>query len=399
MTPTTLKSRRAVLVGGVLLATSCGVGAPLDESGNAGGASDGVGSGASDAGGAEGEGQAATSSDPGRAYLDQTLQTLKDNAVEDPRSITGATVADSVPEITPLADPSTPQLPATVTDYEGTEVTVADTSRILALDMYGTLAEIVVGLGWGENLVGRVASSTSSSLIDLPLVTQNGHDLNVEAILALEPTVVLMDTTNGPIEVTEQLRSAGVTVVHFTPDRVLGGIRDHIEGVAAALGVAEDGVRLADRVEADLDYVITEIAEVAPADLPHKVAMSFLYVRGTAGIFFVLGNGSGADDLITALAGRDVATETGAEGVIPANSEALVNINPDLILTMTDGVESTGGLEGFFARPGVAQTTAGENQRVVTMADGQILAFGPNTPAVLASLATAIYAPDAVQGA
>ena len=32
------------------------------------------------------------------------------------------------------------------------------------------------------------------------------------------------------------------------------------------------------------------------------------------------------------------------------------------------------------------------------MADGQILSFGPNTPAVLLSLAQAVYAPDAVAG-
>lgn len=119
--------------------------------------------------------------------------------------------------------------------------------------------------------------------------------------------------------------------------------------------------------------------------------MAFLYVRGTAGVFFILGDGSGADDLISALGGYDVATADGASGTIPATSEALVRVNPELIITMSGGVESTGGIDGFFARPGVAETTAGQNQRVLTMADGQILSFGPNSAAVLLSLATAIY--------
>ncbi|SIN07595.1 Hemin-binding periplasmic protein hmuT precursor [Mycobacteroides abscessus subsp. abscessus] len=83
---------------------------------------------------------------------------------------------------------------------------------------------------------------------------------------------------------------------------------------------------------------------------------------------------------------------------MPATSEALVKLNPDLILAMSKGIESTGGIDGFLARPGVGETTAGKNRRVVSMADGQILSFGPNTPAVLLSLAQAVYAPDAVSG-
>ncbi|WP_318247394.1 ABC transporter substrate-binding protein [Rothia kristinae] len=131
----------------------------------------------------------------------------------------------------------------TVKDHQGTEVTVTDTSRILALDLYGTLAQTVEALGQGDKLVGRVTSSTEESLKDLPLVTENGHDLNAEAIMKTAPTVVLMDTTNGPTEITEQLRSAGITVVHFSPDRRMDLIDGQIQKVADALGVPEDGKR------------------------------------------------------------------------------------------------------------------------------------------------------------
>ncbi|WP_326503319.1 hypothetical protein [Rothia nasimurium] len=43
------------------------------------------------------------------------------------------------------------------------------------------------------------------------------------------------------------------------------------------------------------------------AQVAQKVGMAFLYVRGTAGVFFILGDGSGADELITALGGRPLA--------------------------------------------------------------------------------------------
>ena len=328
--------------------------------------------------------------------LEQAKAALLEHAVEDPKSLTGPTQANSVPEVQPLENPSDPQLPVTVTDYQGTQVTVKDTSRILALDLYGTLAQTVIALGQQDRLVGRVTSSTQDTLADLPLVTENGHDLNIEAILELGPTVVLMDTTNGPIEVTEQLRAAGVTVVHFTPDRTMEGIGPQIRKVAEALGVPDDGERLAERVQGELDDAIETIAQAAPKDPEDKLSMAFLYVRGTAGVFFILGDGSGADDLITAVSGVDVASREGIDGIVPATSEALVKLNPDLILAMNKGIESTGGIEGLLARPGVGETTAGQHRRIVSMDDGQILSFGPNAPAVLLALAQAIYAPDSL---
>ncbi|WP_082470247.1 heme/hemin ABC transporter substrate-binding protein [Curtobacterium sp. S6] len=327
--------------------------------------------------------------------LEEQEKALVASAVSDPKAITGPATAASVPEVRPISDPQTPQLPVDLTDYQGTQVTVKDTSRLLALDLYGTLAETVIGLGQGEKLVGRVTSSTESSLAGLPLVTESGHDLNVEKILELRPTTVLMDTTNGPLEVTEQLRSAGITVVHFSPDRSIDQVVPQIEKVAQALGVPESGKRLAERVSHELDSVRQTIHSVVPKDPEKKVAMAFLYVRGNGGVFFILGQGSGADGLIQALDGIDVAGKEHVQDVKPATSEALVKLNPDLILAMTKGLESTGGLDGFLARPGVAETTAGSKKRVVDMADGQILSFGPNTPAVLLSLAQAIYAPAA----
>ena len=68
-----------------------------------------------------------------------------------PRETVGASTAcltDTA--IDPVADDVVSQLPATVTDNQGTQVTITDTSRILALDLYGSLAATVYGLGLGE---------------------------------------------------------------------------------------------------------------------------------------------------------------------------------------------------------------------------------------------------------
>lgn len=314
-------------------------------------------------------------------------------ALADPRTITGPSTAAPVTDIAPIAEAAKPELPVTVTDATGASVTVRDASRVLALDIYGTLAETVVGLGLGDRLVGRGSSNTLEATKSLPLVTQNGHELNGEAVLALRPTLVLTDTTIGPREVQDQLRASGVTVVFFDPKRRIDAIGPQVRAVAHALGLDALGERLAKRTADELASAKADIARLAPADESHRLRVAFLYARGTAGVFFLFGRGMGADALIPALGAVDVATAAGITGAKPAGSEALLATNPDVFLMMSDGLISTGGVDGLLKRPGVADTLAGQHRRVVDMNDGQILSFGPSTPAVLRSLADALYRP------
>lgn len=316
-------------------------------------------------------------------------------ALPDPRTITGPSTAASIAEIEPVEKSPKPELPVTVTDATGASVTITDTSRILALDVYGTLAETVVGLGLGDKLVGRGSSNTLDVMKDLPLVTQNGHELNGEAILALRPSLVLTDTTLGPREVQDQLRASGVPVVFFDPKRSIATIGTQTKAVAHAVGLDAVGEKLVARTDEELVTAKADIAKLAPKSDADKLRVAFLYVRGTAGVFFLFGTGMGADDLISGVGAVDVASAAGITGAKPANSEALLATNPDVFLMMTDGLASTGGVDGLLTRPGVADTLAGQHRRIVDMADGQVLSFGPTTPAVLRSLADALYRPGA----
>ncbi|MDT8913367.1 ABC transporter substrate-binding protein [Amycolatopsis sp. PS_44_ISF1] len=313
----------------------------------------------------------------------------------DPRSFTGpATAALGQPDI--VAPPAPVQhLPVTVTDHQGTRVTVTDTSRILAFDLAGTLAATVFGLGLGGRVVGRDVSTAFPSARNLPLVTHNGHQLNAEAILALRPTVVLTDTTIGPWDAVLQLRDAHVPVVVLDPKRTIDTVGRLVREVADALGAPAAGDQLANRLNGEITAKKAEIAKLVPADPARRLRIVFLYLRGQAGVYYLFGGGSGADSLIDALGGRDVATEAGVEGMRPVNPEALVKAGPDVILVMTKGLQSVGGVGGALRVPGVAQTPAGLHHRFVDMDDAQILSFGPHTADVLDALARTLYSPGA----
>ncbi|MFE7404620.1 hemin ABC transporter substrate-binding protein [Isoptericola sp. NPDC057559] len=334
---------------------------------------------------------------PGAAAVDTTPLGELD-VLDDPRAWTGETTARAAATpVDPVAEDPQPQLPVTVTDAQGTEVTVTDTSRILALDLYGSLSRTVFELGLGDRVVGRDTSSTFPEIADLPLVTANGHELTGEAVLELAPTVILTDTTLGPWDVLMQMRDAGIPVVVLDPHRSVETSGDLVRSVADALGVPAQGDALADRTQAAIDDVTAQIARLAPAEDGDRLRVAFLYVRGQAGVYYLFGEGSGADSLVESLGAVDVATEIGWQGMRPVNDEGIVAAQPDVLLMMSKGLESAGGVDGLLERlPALAQTPAGEHRRVVAMDDSQVLAFGPDTAAVLDALARALYAPGSV---
>ena len=319
-------------------------------------------------------------------------------ASDSPRLFEGAQTAvlDST-DIEPIAENPKSELPLTFTGLDDVEVAVTDTSRILALDGTGSLASVVFGLGFGPNVVGRDLTTGFDSAKDLPLV-MNNHTLNAESILELNPSVILTDYSVGPYDVQLQMRNAGIPIIFFEQAENMDDIPRLIGDVADALGVHDLGQEYVTHFEHNLNETLAKIEEIAPEEEADKVRMVFLYMRGRAGVYYMYGNNPDgsrgiAGVLIDALGGVDVAGEEDwTSGNLTA--EGLMRLEPDLYLMLTLGLESVGGVTGLMEIPGVAQTPAGERERVVDMSDYEMFTWGPRTPEVLAALAESIYHVD-----
>lgn len=317
--------------------------------------------------------------------------------VENPRAVEGpSTVVIGGPTMPPITAPA-PRLPATVqsADGGGREVTVRDTSRIVALSLSGTVAELVHALGLGDHLVGRDVSTDLPETAALPVVTKKGHTIDAEAVLALKPTLILTDGSIGPTDVVLQLGDAGIPVV--TIDRATDAESTYraIDQVAAALGIAPAAETVNGALRAAIGSKTAEIARLLPDDPSRRPRVVFLYVRGTAGVYYLFGKGSGADSLISSVGAVDAASDAGWVGERPLTPEALVKIDPDVILVMTKGLESAGGIDGLLAaQPSIALTTAGEHRRIIDAEDTRIFAAGTLLPDIMDGLARALYAPD-----
>lgn len=298
-----------------------------------------------------------------------------------------AKAAASAPDrVEPLASRPDPALPATVTSADGKKVTVEDTSRIVPLT--GSLSEIVFTLGLGENVVARDITATFEQAEKLPVVTR-AHDVSAESVLSLKPTVVLADTTTGPSEAIGQIRDAGIPLVVFDPAKGLDDVGPGIDAVAKALGIAKSGEELKSRTQERIAKVRKAIPASARTEKPR---VAFLYLRGSASVYLLGGRESGASSLLEAAGAVDAGKASGLEKDFTAiTSEALAKAAPDAILVMSKGLESVDGVDGLLKVPGVAETPAGLDRRIVPIDDGVLLNYGPRTDQVLKSLVEQLY--------
>ncbi|MEL6406909.1 MAG: ABC transporter substrate-binding protein [Chloroflexota bacterium] len=252
-----------------------------------------------------------------------------------------------------------------VTDAFGEEIVIEDTSRIVTIG--GSVTEIVFALGAGEQVVARDDSSLFPQEVNDLESVGYVRTLSAEPVLSLEPTLIITTEDAGPPEVIEQLQAAGVTLLIVPTSATIEGVVTKIEVIAEALSLVDTGAELVATIENDFAEAQTLLDTVE--SVPRVM---FIYARG-AGALSVAGTNTSAGTMIELAGAENAITEF--EGFQPLTAEAVVTAAPDVILLMTRGLESVGGVEGLLELPGIAQTPAGENARVVAMDDLYLLGF------------------------
>ncbi len=246
--------------------------------------------------------------------------------------------------------------------------------RIVSLN--GNISEILCALGLEQQIVG--VDVTSTYPVSLQAKPKQGHNRNIsaEGVLSLQPTLVLgMDNQFNPA-LKEQLKAVKVRTVIFKEDLSVQGVRNLLEEVARAAGAA--AVDKASALRQEFDRQMTALA-VSPSD--KKIL--FIYARG-AGTLMVSGTGTSIDKMIQLAGGRNAVTDF--SDFKPLAAESLVTANPDLILLFDSGLKSIGGVDGLLKIPGIMQTNAGRNRKILSM-DGELLSgFGLRLPQAIREL-------------
>lgn len=254
-----------------------------------------------------------------------------------------------------------------------------DTSRIVSLD--GTVTEILCELGFEKNIVGvDVTSNYPAAMNALPKAGHN-RNVNAEAVIAMQPTVIVALEKALKPEVAEQFKTAGIRVLQLPREYSFEGTKQLITALADTLGKKENAAAIHQRMDADL-------AALPVYDTVNKPKVLFIYARG-AGAMSVAGTATAPNTMIKMAGGINAASEI--EGFKPFTPEAVVKENPDVILFFDTGLESLGGAEGLLKVPGIANTNAGRNKKFMAM-EGQYLAgLSPRMGKAVVDLAALIH--------
>lgn len=262
----------------------------------------------------------------------------------------------------------------------------AEKKEVRIISLSGMLTEVIAELGYAEKIVGRDVTSTyPEALQEIPNL---GHvsQLNVEAILALKPTLILVeDSQLKQSKALLQIDDANVKIVGIPTSTDFNNAVKVSKSIAKHLEVKEDIIKKMQAViQTDSIKLATKLTTY-----DSKPRVLFIYARGT-GRLMVAGTNTPVERMIQ---------KSGAVNAISSfddykalTPESLVEADPEVILMFNSGLASLDGKEGLGQVPGISQTSAFQKNRIITMDGHYLTAFGPRVVKAALELAGSIHA-------
>jgi len=308
-------------------------------------------------------------------------------------SIPAGATSSIAPAATGTPDPSLPAIPSaaavtfplTLTDDEGTSVTIAkQPEKIISLTPATT--ETLFALGVGDRIVGKGSDfflypPAASAIPDVQAFDGTEVKVDVEKIVQLAPDVVFAGGNFGtPPDDIERLRSLGLpVVVVYAP--TIQKVLDDITLIGQAAGTPTEATAITDKMQAGFDAV-----SAAVKDLPQP---RVFYELDATGAFYGPADESFLAEMIK-LAGA-VPVTTGSKDKFDISVERLIAQDPEVIL-LADGQFGV-TKEQVAKRPGWNVMTAVKNGDIRPIDDQTVTRPGPRLMLGLQLLAQTIH-PD-----
>lgn len=254
------------------------------------------------------------------------------------------------------------------------------------LTIGGAVTEIVYALGKGDEVIANdLTSAYPVAAASKPKVGYM-RTLSAEGLISTGATMIIAEAGAGPRNVLDQVRNAGVKVLQLqenshTPQQVVSDIRTIGKQINAS-----NTEQIARQFENAWKETESQLSKLSGRP---KV----LFVMNNAGRGAQAAGDDTAASAVIRLAHAENVMAGQYKGYRPLTAEALVAAAPDVIIVTSEGLEASGGIQGFLKTPGINMTPAGRNKRIVSMDTQYILGFTPRLPAALAELAQAIHNP------
>lgn len=237
--------------------------------------------------------------------------------------VVAASVIGGLGALAPPAAAQSCSFPYTATDSTDTEVTVdAPPDRVVTLG--ASAAQTIWEIGGRERVVGMPVQPYTAYLDGAdertPVMNEDGFTVNVEAVVDLEPDLVLAPDII-PADTVATLREAGLTVYRIEPARSLEDVYAKTVRIGRLTGECEGAEETVARMQERIGVVREAVAdEPAP-----RVVLPL-------GGGFVAGEDTFLDAMVTVAGGRNVAAAANVTGYQQVSPEVIVEQDPEWIV-------------------------------------------------------------------
>ena len=271
-----------------------------------------------------------------------------------------------------------------VTDREGTEVNIpTKIEKIISTAPSNT--EVLMALGLGDKLVAIDKYSTDIEGINTELPQIDFLNPDAETIIGLEPDIVIASGHNKTGSVEDPFKAiseAGIPVVYIPSSDSIDGIYKDIEFIADVVNERSKGKEIVDDMKAQVE----EIKAIGDTITDKK---SVYFEISPAPYLSSFGKSTFLNEMIEIIGAKNIFENE--EGWISPTAEAIIDANPDVILTNVNYVENP--TKEIMSRDGWDNITAVKEKAVYSIDANSSSRPTQNVIKALKEMAKAVY-PD-----
>ena len=249
---------------------------------------------------------------------------------------------------------------------------VDGTSETVILDHK---AERIVAVGPNAaDLASELAGDSVVASTVAPYQSSNGVKqrvaLDVKAIAALKPDIVIVEDDDGTTDLVRPLREAGVKVALLRAPKTVKEVEDQTRNVGQLLGRADKAESL---ITTMMNYIRdTESLRFARRDDPKKTVAVY-NENGLYGAPDTL-----IQDMLKYVNVENAATKAGVKWSYMGKKDDLIKVDPDVIIVPTNvkapGFNRDAVLNSYYNDPALKNIKAIKNKKVVIISNEAMMA-------------------------
>jgi iron complex transport system substrate-binding protein len=260
---------------------------------------------------------------------------------------------------------------------------VLESAAMKVVSLAPSNTEILYAIGAGEQVVARDDfSNYPTEALELPAVGGSWGNLNTEAIIALEPDLILANMLYS-VETLESLEALGLVVYTVPNPADFDDLFTNMFDVARLVGKTEETTQVIEGLQARVDAVVEIVADAETSPVV------FYELDATdPNAPYSSGSDTYVDNIITMAGGTNMAAAVGSSWV-QISVEEIIAQDPDMILLGDSMFGIT--IESVVERPGWDALTAIQNGQIFPFNDDLVSRSGPRMVEGLEEMAKVFF--------